>query len=141
MNKPLALALSWLLIAAPALAESSAHCPATNAIKIRGGVYTAPVGDGGEWLGIAAPGSGGRVQRFDSAILYPAQGGHPARFGKCTYRLQTGLVGLRFKPGNAEPAARRAGANVWIRQEGPFSLVYDECRETDPTQCAFLYTD
>ncbi|AQW32065.1 DUF3757 domain-containing protein (plasmid) [Ralstonia syzygii subsp. celebesensis] len=116
------------------------YCPKIADIQQTHSIYRANTNAGGEWLGIASSGSSGAIVQFDSAMIYPDQHGNAANatVGKCSYRLNSGMVDLRYQPGTTpEPRVSVTSPNVWERREGPFGLVFLECKQGDPQACKF----
>lgn len=125
-----------------AWAESAAHCPSREEIRITGGVYGSRLPDGGSWLGIAPFGAGGAIVRFDGAIFFPDENPpyQNGRMGKCQYTLERGNVDLRFKPGSQpDPVARVINPAGWALKQGPFGIRMRECQAATPQDCAFTY--
>lgn len=134
MMKHIVLHAAFLLEPGLAWAGPAVSCPAIDDIKSYGGVYTTE--DKHVWIGIAADGAIGEVRSFESALFYPSE--HEALRGtlaRCSYRLERGTLDMHFQPNN--PPKVSIKESHWKRGEGPDSIVYYECKNSDPTLCSF----
>jgi hypothetical protein len=133
----------WLALLAPVTASAAAtHCPDPRAIRHTGAIYTAPVPGSGEWLGMAAQGNEGEIRQFIEATVFSddAPPHMSGRFGKCSYKLQTGAVDMRFLPGaNRAPTVHILDSAAWPLTEGPFGLRIRTCVNANPQVCAFSF--
>ncbi|WP_449434191.1 DUF3757 domain-containing protein [Pseudomonas putida] len=130
-----------VLFAGNALANPVEFCPAPGEIRNSNGVLTASTESGnGQWLGMLAdPGS--VISAFDSAIFYPSKGqaDDVGRLRACTYKTSDKRsVDMRYRPEiTPDVPIRLAYTPAWKQQEGPFGIVYFECRVQDLQGCAF----
>ncbi|GGY24851.1 DUF3757 domain-containing protein [Paludibacterium paludis] len=129
----------WSVLAEGAMAGSHESCPSIRSIVVSRSVYKAATASGaGEWIGVADARSEGKVRRFMEAVFYPEHGSETSRgsLGKCTYELDRGIVDLRFRP-DANPVVALANPGAWSQRQGPFGVLYYECRGREG-DCRFI---
>lgn len=140
MLKPALLLLSTLF-AGHTLADTVQSCPSPSEIQNTHGVLTAKTESGtGQWLGVTSDPTA-TLTAFDSAIFYADDDKVEGigRLKACTYMTATQqAVDLRYRPEiRPDVAIRLAYTPAWQQQEGPFGIVYFECRQKDLQGCAF----
>ncbi|WP_307942205.1 DUF3757 domain-containing protein [Pseudomonas mosselii] len=129
------------LLAGNVMAATMEFCPAPAEIQNTNGVLTARAESGdGQWLGLLKD-QNSVVISFDSAIFYPADGkvDGVGRLRACTYKTSgKQSIDMRYRTEvTPDIPIRLANAPAWKRHEGPFGIIYFECRSQDLQGCAF----
>ncbi len=136
--------LSFVLLLTPLAVFAEQHCPAIDAIKLIGGVYTAKATSGEEWVGILQgplPQESG-IKRFSEA-LFVVEGENngnnvtgSGKFQKCTYDLQAENIQLDMYYGGTTWIASIRRKPYWEYEKGGFFEIYT-CSNVAPEYCKF----
>ncbi|HXO99114.1 MAG TPA: DUF3757 domain-containing protein [Luteibacter sp.] len=132
--------VSLALLASPAaFAQAIEHCPQPSSIVERHGVHVAPARSSGhEWIGIAAPGNGGAVLRFDEGVFYPDEASaSQGEVAHCSYKLERGHLDMAYQGEAGRPKVALVDTNAWVREAGPFGIVYYACTGKNAAECTF----
>ncbi|PSH24225.1 hypothetical protein B7R74_00480 [Yersinia pseudotuberculosis] len=136
--------LSFVLLLTPLAVFAEQHCPAIDAIKQIGGVYTAQATSGEEWVGIlqGPPPQESGIKRFSEA-LFVVEGENngnnvtgSGKFQKCTYDLQAEDIQLDMYYGGTTWIASVSGKPHWEYEKGGFFEIYT-CSTVAPEDCKF----
>ena len=140
MKKSMCFAIAAAVMGFCAASQATENCPVLKNIEeVGSGVYRAK-GERGEWLGVmrGVVAQKAPVQTFEEAITIQEGVSAPLKFQHCSYGIgKRNTLEMRFIPTAAKEFAVNLEGNAWLKQDGPFGLIYHVCAKTSPDNCKF----
>ena len=140
MKVPFMYIISASLMAIPAISQAAENCPqVSNIEQVAPGIYRAG-GEQGEWSGViqgvvakTAP-----LQFFEMALAIQENELAAQEFQYCAYNVgDHDRLDMRFLANNEKDFTIKTEGDAWVKEDGPFGLIYSVCEKNMPENCTF----